>query len=202
MSKVHFALAFTAMGIGGAGVAEAQIEHSRTPVNPPAAEAPSTPKLASPTGLYAGVGWATIWADDGLGDTAVLGAIQGRVGYSFTPNFSVEAEAAVGVLPQEYIFGSTSVDLNLDNEIGIFGVFRAPASPTVDIYARAGFARTAISASGGGFTVEGDDSGLAYGIGLEWRSSPNFGARFELSTYTFDEGGDATSLQTSIVGYF
>lgn len=205
MKVNHIALALAAIGAGYSGAAEAQIEHTRTPVDPeqrPSTEATKAAETVRTSGLYAGIGWATIWADDGLGDTAVLGAIQGRVGYDFSQNFAIEAEAAIGVLPQEYDFGGTDVDLNLDSEIGVFAVARAPISTEVALYARLGYARTTVSASAGGFSFSEGDSGLAYGVGLDWRTSPGFGTRFEISNYTFSEGGDAFAFQTSLVGYF
>ena len=202
MNLRHITMALAAMVIGVCGAAEAQTQTTGTSVEPVASQAPAMPETMTPDGFYAGVGWATILADDGLGGTAVLGAIQGRVGFAFNANFAVEVEGAIGVLPQEIDFGFTTVDLNLDSEVGVFGVLRAPVSPSIDVYARAGYAQTTISASAGGFTEAGDSSGLAYGVGLEWRSTPTLGSRLELSNYTFDGGGDAFAFQTTIVGYF
>lgn len=205
MKSYRIALAVAAVGAGFAGAAEAQIEHARTPVEP-ASEQAGAAQPASQTvrtgGLYAGIGWATIWADDGMGDTAVLGAIQARVGYDFSQYFAIEAEAAIGVLPQEYEFSGFDVDLNLDREVGVFAVARAPVSPDFALYARVGFARTTVSASAGGYSFSEGDSGLAYGLGLDWRASPTFGSRFEIANYTFGAGGDAFAFQTSIMGYF
>ncbi len=191
MNSTRIAMALAAMGIGVCGAAEAQ-------VNQQDGMQATANASTSPSGFYGGIGYATIFVDDGFGDTAVLGAIQGKIGYALTPNLAVEGEAAFGVLAQEYDFGGTTVELNLDREWGIFAVGRAPVSPNVALFARAGYVSAQISADAGGVSASSDDTGFAFGAGLDW-TNVSTTLRVELTQYSFDEGDDALAFGTSVL---
>jgi hypothetical protein len=157
----------------------------------PSALAQDAPASGS---TYWSVGYGFISADDGLGSTADLGAIQGKLGFRANPNLGVEAEAAVGVVDQSYLVGSTQVDVGLDYEVGLFGIAFLPAAPGFDVFARAGVVTEQLSASSGGFSVSGgSQTGGAFGIGaMMGVGGLNF--RAEYTRYEFDGGANAFAI--------
>lgn len=125
-------------------------------------------------GLYVGGGYTQFSGDD-----VDVGAITGRVGYRFHPNFAVEGEGSFGVVDDDI----GGVDVELDNSFGVYGVGVLPVTPRVDLFGRVGYHNTEVS--GGGFTAEAD--GVAFGGGAQWNVSDRFGIRGE---YTRLEGDD------------
>src|SRR5947209_1467608 len=117
-----------------------------------AALAVASPALAasdSPFGSvtpYATLGYANVHiADvDGFGDSANLGAIQGRIGARFARYFAVEGEVAVGVKSED-IQGVANLKLN-DSE-GIYGVVLLPVQENADLFARIGYSHAKATAS-------------------------------------------------------
>jgi outer membrane immunogenic protein len=107
------------------------------------------------------------------GDGASPGAITGRVGVGLGPNFAVEGEASLGV--------SDDSGVELDNEIGIFGLGKIAVSPQFDLFARVGVSRTETSPGG-------DDDGLAYGVGGQWNLTSQDGIRLDITRHDYDSG--------------
>ncbi len=110
-----------------------------------AAPAVMTASAQAP-GFYASGGYANYHFD---GADADLGGLQGRLGYSFTPNIAIEGEGTIGVVddgPNE-----------LNNELGLYAVGKIPVSSQLDLFARVGMSRTEVN--------DNDDDGLAYGAG-------------------------------------
>lgn len=127
------------------------------------AAAPALAQDMASTGLYGSIGAGTVDGD---------GAIQGRIGAELNPWFSVEGEAAVGV-----------EDDGLDNQFGFLGKAGAPVSDSVELFARAGWARTNGAREGDGF---------AYGAGAQW--NPNAGPDgFRLDYTRYETGGSDTA---------
>lgn len=161
-----------------------------------AALAPSA--FAQDTGAYWSVGYTHISVDVEDED-ANVGAIQGKLGYRFHPNFAIEGEAAFGVVDETYDILGTDVDVGLDKEWGIYGVGFIPVSPEVNLFARAGFVDVEIEASAGGMSVSDGDTGTGYGAGLIWDVGM-FDLRAEYTRYDFDAEADTFSI--SIGGKF
>jgi hypothetical protein len=126
---------------------------------------------AQSTGLYAGVGYANFNFDAPGGDVN-LGGIQGRLGYSFTPNIAVEGEATLGV--------ADDGGAELDNELGLFAVGKIPVSSQFDIFGRVGVSRTEVNSV--------DDDGLAYGAGAQWNLTSQDGIRGDWTRHDYDAG--------------
>lgn len=118
--------------------------------------------MASP-GVYGSLGAGTLDGD---------GAAQVRLGTKLNSWFAVEGEAAVGV-----------EDDGFDNQFGFFGKAGVPVSSNVEVFGRAGWARTNGSRDGDGF---------AYGAGAQWNPAggPD-GFRVDYTRY--EQGGDDTA---------
>jgi hypothetical protein len=127
------------------------------------AAAPALAQDMGSTGLYGSIGAGTVDGD---------GVIQGRIGTKLNTWFAVEGEAAVGV-----------EDDGVDNQFGFFGKAGAPVSDSVELFARAGWART---------NGRPDGDGFAYGAGAQW--NPNGGPDgFRLDYTRYETGGDHTA---------
>jgi opacity protein-like surface antigen len=117
-------------------------------------------------GAYVGAGYTQFDADD-----VSVGAVTGRAGYRFHPNFAAEAEASFGVGDDDGV--------ELDNSVGVYGVGILPVSPEFDLFARVGYHNTEFNA--------GEDDGIAYGAGAQWNITERFGIRGEYTRLDSDE---------------
>jgi outer membrane immunogenic protein len=132
--------------------------------------------------IYVSGGYTQFNGDGG----ADLGAITGRVGVGFGPNFAIEGEASIGVKEDS--------GTELDNEIGVFAVGKLPINPSFDLFARVGVAR--IETSPGG-----DEDGLAYGAGAQWNLTDKDGIRGDWTRHDYD-AGDVDAYSISYVRSF
>lgn len=155
--------------------------------------------FAQETGPYWSVGYTHIMVEVDGADDANVGALQGKLGYRFHPNFALEGEAAVGVVDESYDVFGTEVDVGLDKEFGVFAVGFLPVSPDVNLFARAGYVDIEIEASAGGMSISDVDNGIGYGVGLIW----DLGMIDLRAEYTrYDVEGEANTLSLSIGGKF
>ncbi|MEO1311607.1 MAG: outer membrane beta-barrel protein [Pseudomonadota bacterium] len=131
--------------------------------------------------VYGTLGF-TYLNDDEFG----LGAITARAGYEFNPSFAVEGELSYGIFDDEIDgAGGADADIELGVTFGAFGVYRAPVSDAVTLFARGGLYRIE-------FDVEGndgnnDDIAPAFGGGAEVNFDDRNALRFGL---TFADVGD------------
>jgi hypothetical protein len=143
------------------------------------------------TSLYGTVGYANFDADD-----VNLGAIQARLGARFGPYFGVEGEAAFGIDDDSIDTGlapplPTSVDVELNHELGLFGVVFLPASENVDLFARVGYVGAEIEASTAGVSDDGGDDGWAFGVGGAFYFDGQNGVRVDYTRHEFGDDLDA-----------
>ena len=123
---------------------------------------------------YGTIGYAGVDAEG-----ANVGAIQGRLGYRFTPYLAVEGEAAVGVQ------GDTvgGVDIDMKHEVGVVGVVTAPVSPSFDLCARAGYTGASFDTGLG----DVDTDGLAWGVGGQYNVTERDGIRLDWTRHNHDD---------------
>ena len=93
---------------------------------------PASAQVVNDTGWYAGVGGTYYTANDD--DVDVTGAT-GRLGYRFTPNFGVEGEASFGIDGDTADVLGTPVDVDLDDQFGVYAVGFLPVSETLELVA-------------------------------------------------------------------
>lgn len=146
--------------------------------------------LAAPVAMTASAQEANVYINAGYtqfdGNGADLGAITGRVGVGFGQHFALEGEASFGL--------NDDNGVELDNEIGIFGVGKLPINNTVTLFGRVGVSR--IETSPGG-----DDDGLAYGVGAEFNLTEKDGIRADITRHDYD-AGEADAWNISYVRRF
>lgn len=151
---------------------------------------------AQERGFYAGVGgtWFSV------GDVDVTGAT-GRVGYKFNRNLGVEGEASFGVDGDEADFLGTPVDVDLENQYGVYAVGYLPLSDRFEVLGRAGWASVDAQGSFGGFTAGAEDDGLGLGAGVQYHVSNNFAVRADYTRlFVDDEDNDIDGIDAVGVG--
>lgn len=145
--------------------------------------------IAAPTAMTASAQQANVYLNGGYTHLDTngpdLGALTGRVGVGFGQNFAVEGEASLGV--------KDSRGVELDNQLGLFGVGKLPINDRFDIFARAGVSRTEVSPGG-------DQDGFAYGVGANMYFTDKDGVRLDVTRH--DYAGKLDSASVSYVRRF
>lgn len=147
--------------------------------------------FAAPSLMTASAQQADIYLNGGYtqfdGNGADLGAVTGRVGVGFGKYFAVEGEASIGV--------NDDSGVELDNELGLFGVGKLPINERFDLFARAGVSRVETSPGG-------DADGFAYGVGANMYFTDKDGVRLDLTRHDFDDSGEVDAYSVSYVRRF
>lgn len=148
--------------------------------------APAMAQVAQP--VYGSVSYSQLDAED-----ADLGAITGRVGYKFSPNFAVEGEASVGVSDETYDLGG-GVEGRLEHkyDAAAYAVGILPVSPNLELFARGGYGTTELEASAAGVSTSDSAESWNYGVGANYYFDANNGIRADWTRRDFrDDAGEA-----------
>lgn len=146
------------------------------------AATPASARVVGDTGFYASLGYTQYDVEE-----IDVGGATLRAGYKFHPNFGVEGEATVGIQGDEADALGTPVDVELENQFGVYGIGFLPVSDNFEVFGRVGYATIDAEASLGGFTAGTEDEGVGLGAGINWGITENFGIRAE---YTRLEASD------------
>lgn len=155
---------------------------------------------AQPMGsnMYGSIGYAQANTEG-----ADLGAIQGRIGARFGPNFGIEGELAGGVKDDTISVGGVPVDVELEHQAAFYGVGFLPVAPNIDLLARVGYGTTGIEASTGGVSASADGDSWNLGVGGQWFMDDRNGFRADYTRYEFgDDEGDADVWSVAYVRRF
>ena len=92
--------------------------------------------------------------------------VVGRVGYNFSENFGIEAEASFAVSGEKEEFEGVEVETTISSSFAAYLVGRYPVSEQFDLFGRVGYASITgkFTAKGNGF--DESDSGTADGFGI------------------------------------
>lgn len=152
----------------------------------------ATPAMAQTgdTGVYAGVGYTQLDADE-----VDIGGVTGRLGYRFHPNFGVEGEMTFGLDEDTADNLGTPVDVELDEQWGVYGVGFVPVTENIEVFGRVGYVNVDAAATVGGFTAGVDEDGIGYGAGVQWAFNERFALRADYTRLSGeDEGANAWGL--------
>lgn len=133
--------------------------------------------VAAHAQTYAGIGYTNFDADG-----ADIGAVTGRLGYRFGPNFALEGEASTGLDDED------GVELN--HNAGLYAVGIVPVGTNLDLHARIGYQTTEVGTPGGDF----DDEGLGYGVGATYRFASGVGIRADWTRMEGDDEAEADAI--------
>jgi opacity protein-like surface antigen len=135
-----------------------------------------------------------VYASAGIGvidsSPVKLGAATFRLGANVTPVIGFEGEASVGVSGDQIL----GVDYDMNTEFGAFVTLRKAFGEKGSLIARVGYATSEVEASAGPFSVTDDQSGAAYGLGVQGQIGANSAIRLDWTRYSFDEDSDAIAV--------
>jgi|TARA_R110002020_G_scaffold83397_1_gene206644 outer membrane immunogenic protein len=178
------------------------------------------------TGLYVQGGYSYLNIEPDGADSGVdTNAITGRVGYQFTPMFSLEADLTSGIDDGEFDYNVDEDEFNLDDNddtdlndviaasgdiglnylVGLYGRASVPLTERLNVSARAGYAYIDVDATvvtPGGTTlgvIEDSADGPALGAGLTYDLTDNWQLRGDYTYYDFEDTD--TGAATIAVGY-
>ena len=137
--------------------------------------------------VYGSVGYSQIEAEG-----VDLGAVTGRVGYKFNPNFAVEGEASFGVSDDDVTVGATTVNVEHEYDAAVYAVGILPISPNFELFARGGYGTTEIEASAAGISASDSGESWNYGVGANYFIDGRNGIRADWTRRDFtNDGGEA-----------
>jgi opacity protein-like surface antigen len=169
---------------------------------------PATAEDADWGGLYGALGYTGydvgVAVPAGVDDEEVaIGGVTTKAGYKITDHIGVEVDATFGVRDQRVdLGGGISARVELDYQIAAYAVAYAPVGDSVELFARAGYARTEYSLSGLGASANDSDSGLSYGAGAMIWANERTGFRAEYTRFEADDFEDADAFTVSVVFAF
>jgi hypothetical protein len=142
-------------------------------------------QVASP--VYGSVSYSNVSAED-----VDLGAVTGRLGYKFNPNFAVEGEASFGVSDEDVTVGAVTANVEHEYDAAVYAVGTLPVSPNFELFARGGYGTTEIKASAAGVSATESGESWNYGVGANWFFDDRNGIRADWTRRDFtDDGGEA-----------
>lgn len=129
---------------------------------------------------------------------ADTGAIQGRLGAKFTPNFGVEAEVAGGVDGDTVYTATGPAKVKMEHQVAGYAVGYLPVTSNLDLLGRVGYGTTKFKGPAGSAFDGGQDS-WNYGVGAEYRFDDKNGLRADWTRSDYTKGD--LSSDTVSLGY-
>lgn len=152
---------------------------------------------------YGGIQYSQVNVDiDGL-DDADPTALVGKLGQFVTENVAIEGRLGFGVSDDEIdvdlgpFFGEVEVEVEVNYLAGVYAVVHSDTEATATFYGLVGITQGEIELSVGGESVDDDDSGLSYGLGVNIK---NF--NLEYMSYLEEDDYDVTAISIGYVSEF
>ena len=131
---------------------------------------------------------------------ADTGAIQGRVGAKFTPNFGLEAEAAGGVDGDTVYTPGGPAHVKMEHQVAGYAVGYLPVTPNLDLLGRVGYGTTKFKTNNPLATeFDGSRDSWNYGVGAEYKFDDKNGIRADWTKSEYTKSD--LSSNTVSVGY-
>lgn len=150
-------------------------------------------------GMYGEVGLTSVKvSSDGYSLTPRV--LRGVVGYEVNPNFAIEGMVGFGVSDDTVTVSGFKVAGEVDHMIGLFVKPKVAVSPDLELFARAGFVRTKVTASLSGFGLSASDSqsDVSYGVGLAYSISKGTSLNLDYMSYYNKDGVKANGVTLGV----
>jgi opacity protein-like surface antigen len=153
--------------------------------------------VTSPT-YYGTLGYSQLDTDG-----ADLGAVTGRVGAKLHPNFGVEAETSFGVGHDDVNVAGIDGKVEHRYDVAGYAVASLPVTSNIDLFARAGYGVTEVSASAAGLAASDHLTSWNYGAGATYNLDAKNGIRADYTYRDFQhDQGSADVYALSFVRKF
>ncbi|MCP4980217.1 MAG: porin family protein [Gammaproteobacteria bacterium] len=154
-------------------------------------------------GPYVGAGGSLMSFDDGFDTVDPINGFL-RVGYALNENFEIGGEFNITLLPDEI----SDVDFDVDTTF-IYLQGNIVMQGGTKLYLMFGRTDLTVTASSGGISIEGDETGTGYGFGVQIPQGGNGYISIDYIRY-FDEDEfegfsgdfDAAAFNLGYIGYF
>ncbi len=144
---------------------------------------------------YGEIGYAGITAkgsDDGGAIKASPAAIRGILGYELNPNLAIEGMVAFGMSDATVkVNGQNVTDekFKINNAVGVYIKPKTKLNDSLEIFARAGYARVKATASTVGIESDSNtESSFSYGAGMSYAISPKAAVNVDYMQYLSKDG--------------
>jgi len=148
---------------------------------------------------YGTLGYSQLDQSDGD-----LGAVTGRLGAKFNPNFAVEGEASVGVKDDDFQVLGVDGSVKHDYDVAAYAVGILPINDQFELFARGGYGYSKIKAELGGISRTGDGESWNYGAGANFYFDQQNGIRGDWTRrdFTDSDSGEVDVYSVSYVRRF
>ena len=145
---------------------------------------------------YVGLQYSLVTYDEDQ-DEAEPTALVVRYGQFLNDWFAIEGRIGFGLEDDTMEVGSLDIDVEVENIIGVYGVFQTGSISVVSLYAIVGYTQIDLEGSANGIEVDENASGLSYGLGV------NIGSfSIEYMDYIEDHYYDVTAISLGYIYRF
>lgn len=120
---------------------------------------------------YGEISYSSVNYEEPAAD-ADLGLLGVTFGYEINKNLAIEGTFAAGVQDDNVQVGAVNVNVDAKHSYGVYLKPKAALGENFEVFAKLGWAKSKLEASGGGLTISDSGSDFAYGIGAQYNFSP------------------------------
>lgn len=145
------------------------------------AQAQSRPK-ADDTPFYGEIGYSALTYKEPIGQ-AHPKSVRLLGGYELNPNLAVEAQVLLNAKEGKTTIDGVENKAKVDNTWGLFLKPKVMVMPDLELFGRAGFARSQRTVSGPGFSSKDSGNSFAYGLGAAYAISDKVSLSLDYMSY-------------------
>jgi opacity protein-like surface antigen len=142
------------------------------------------------------------YSEDGISEDFNPLAIIGKFGYCVHKNFAIEGRLGIGLTDDEKEVYGYDVSLELDSLIGFYGKGILDLNERIQAYGLIGLTRAEGTVEASGYSESDDDTGLSYGIGIDFELSNKIYVGLEYVSYLSKSDFDLAAFSVGITKYF
>ena len=144
-------------------------------------------------GLYGEVGYVALSVKD-MGASISLTALRGILGYNINQNLDVEGMLGFGLKKDTVTVSGVTADIKVGSIIGLYLKPKINLSSDVELFARAGYAKSGYEGSTKGYAFSDSGSDTSYGLGMKFKVANNTSLVLDYMNYYDKDGAKATGF--------
>ena len=122
-------------------------------------------------------------------------ALRATLGLEFTPMLAGEVMLGLNARKGKETVDGITVTAKIDRLVGVYVKPKFKLNESVELYGRAGFVSSKVSASALGSSVSDSTSGFSYGIGASYYITPALSINVDYMDYDELDGGIAIGMK-------